>query len=118
MLFREYELICWASINTGEFLAHETAESMIKRLQMTALSVKLVLHKENAIDPINHYLAASQDNLKLEFKAWSKQNKIDASLFTPQRINKFKAHLLAPLAVDDVKIDPANDLNNIVCVLL
>jgi hypothetical protein len=37
MLFREFELICWASINTGEFLAHETAESIIKRLQMTAL---------------------------------------------------------------------------------
>ena len=118
MLFREFEFICWASINTDEFLARETPESIIKRLQMSALSVKLALHKENVIDPINNYLAVSQDNFMHEFKAWSKQNNIDASLFTPQRINKFQARLLAPLAVEDVKIDPANDLNTIVCVLL
>ena len=56
----------------------------------------------------------SKNNFKHEFKAWTEQNNIDALLFTTMRISKVRARLLATLAVKDVKIEPANDLNKIV----
>ena len=89
LLFRELEIICWASLNMEDLVRSNNGDLIFERLQMTAYAIKLTMGNPRSSFAVTAHLEEKIPDFKLLFVGWAgrclatNREQFETSHFTP-----------------------------------